>query len=349
MSNGSVRVVQYGLGPIGQAVARTVLDKPDAALRLVGAIDVDPDKMGRDVATLLGDDCPKTGVSVSGNARDVLSSTEPDVVVHTTTSFLDEVGDQLMHCLEVGAHVVSSTEELAFPYERHPDQAVALNQAAREADAALVGTGVNPGYAMDTLPLTATGVCTSVDTVQVERVVNAAERRGPLQRKVGAGLSTDEFAERKAAGGFGHIGLRESLHMVAHGLGWTLDGVEERLDPVVADTAVETPHVTVVPGDVAGIHHVAVGTADGIECLWLDLKMHVAADASRDTVRVKGNPPIDLTVDGGIFGDTATVAMLVNTIPRLREVPVGFHTMLDLPLPRAVGTRPNTTPRAASR
>lgn len=336
-----LRIVQYGLGPIGQATARTVLEKERAGgMTLVGAIDVDPEKVGRDVASFLGETRPSTGVTVSDEADRVLATADPDVVLHTTTSFLDNVGDQLVRCMEAGAHVVSSTEELSFPYERHPERAEALDQAARDAGVVVVGTGVNPGYAMDTLPLTATGVCTDVDAVHVERVVDAAERRGPLQEKVGAGISTEAFAEKKAAGGFGHIGLRESLHMLAAGLGWSLDAVDETLRPVTAERAIETGHRSVAVGNVAGIHHAATGTVDGDACLTLDLKMYVGAKMPRDTVDVEGDPPINLTIDGGIFGDTATVGMLVNVAPLVGEVSAGLKTMMDLPVPRAFGTRP---------
>jgi 4-hydroxy-tetrahydrodipicolinate reductase len=339
--NTPLRIVQYGLGPIGQATAGAVLAKQDAGrMELVGAIDVDPEKVGRDVSSLLDEDRAATGVLVSDDPDSVLGDTDPDVVLHTTTSFLDGVGEQFMQCMEAGAHVVSSTEELSFPYDRHPDRAEALDQAAREAGVVLIGTGVNPGYAMDTLPLTATGVCTDVDAVHVERIVDAGERRAPLQKKVGAGISTDAFAEKKATGGFGHIGLRESLLMVAQGLGWSLDAVDESLEPVLADESIETNHVSVSRGDVAGIHHAAAGIVDGKECLTLDLKMYVGAEDPRDAVEVQGAPPIDLIVEGGIFGDTATVGMLLNVAPLVEEVSAGLKTMKDLPMPRAFGTQP---------
>ncbi|MFB6247911.1 MAG: dihydrodipicolinate reductase [Salinibacter sp.] len=336
----SLRVVQYGLGPIGQEVARTVLRKNPGSMTLVGAVDIDPDKVGRDVADVIGDAAAHTGVHVSDDADAVLAECAPDVVLHTTTSFLDGVTDQLVRCARAGAHVVSSTEELSFPYDRDPEAARRLDRVAQEEGVAVVGTGVNPGYAMDTLPLMATGVCTDVRALHVERVVDAGERREPLQDKVGAGLSPDAFTEKKAGGTFGHIGLRESLLMVADGLGWSIDEVEEDLQPVRADAPVDTGYRQVQTGDVAGIHHVAAGLVDGERPLTLDLKMYVGADASYDAVEVDGDPPIDLRVQGGIFGDTATVGMLVNTGPLAASARPGLRTMADLPVPRAFGTRP---------
>lgn len=340
LMNTPLRIVQYGLGPIGQAVAGTVLDKDDTAMTLVGAIDIAPNKVGRDVADVIGNGRSETGVPISDDADAVLTDQVPDVVLHTTTSFLDGVADQLVQCAQAGAHVVSSTEELSFPFDRHPEIADRLDRAAQEAGVTIVGTGVNPGYAMDTLPLMATGVCTDVRSVAVERVVDAGQRREPLQDKVGAGLSADAFAEKKASGTFGHIGLRESLQMLADGLGWSLDAVEEELQPIHADTPVDTGYRQVEPDEVAGIHHAAAGVIDGKRPLTLDLKMYVGAESSYDAVEVDGDPPIDLRFRGGIFGDTATVGMLVNTIPLAVNARPGLQTMTDLPVPRAVATHP---------
>lgn len=334
-----LRIVQYGLGPIGQAVARTVLQKAETgAMMLVGAIDIDPDKVGRDVADLFEDEVAPTGIRVSDEAERVLADAAPDVVLHTTTSFLDGVTDQLVQCAEAGAHVVSSTEELAFPYDRHPDRAERLDAVARANDVVIVGTGVNPGYAMDTLALTATGVCTEVQSVRVERVVDAGARRKPLQEKVGAGITKTEFDERKATGTFGHIGLRESLLMLAEGLGWPLDRIEETLDAVIADRTVETPFLRVNLGEVAGIQHAIAGYVGDKAVLSLDLKMYVGAEDPRDAVTVAGEPPIDLVVRGGIFGDTATVGALINTAPLAMQAQPGLRTMAGLPVPRAFGT-----------
>lgn len=333
------RVVQYGLGPIGQEVARTVLKKQTTgALELVGAIDIDPDKVGRDVTTIIGENSSPSGIRVREDAEQVLAETEPDVVLHSTTSFLDGVSEQFKQCVEAGADVVSSTEELAFPFDRHPELADQLDQAARQSGQVIVGTGVNPGYAMDTLALAATGTCVSVEAVEVERIVDASKRRRPLQEKIGAGLSTEAFAEKKATGTFGHIGLRESLLMLADGLGWSLEGIEETLDPVVAEERAETPFLTVEEGEVAGIHHAIEGRVGGAPALSLSLKMYVGAESSRDAVTVEGDPPIDLVVQNGIFGDTATVGALVNTIPLAVEASPGLQTMKDLPVPRAFAT-----------
>jgi hypothetical protein len=330
-------VVQYGIGPIGQSCLRTILSKKDH-INLVGVIDIDPAKAGKDVSEILGLDAP-TGVIVSPDADKVLSSTKPDVVVHTTSSFLARMYDQLILCARHGASVISSTEELSYPYVRHPEISAELDRVARENGVTLLGTGVNPGYAMDALALMATGVCNEVRSVTIHREVDAGLRRLPLQQKVGAGITEAEFAEKKATGLFGHIGLVESIRMVADGLGWNIDRIVEHLDPVISSKEVVTPYLTVKKGSVAGIHHHAYGYDGDTLLLTLDLKMFVGAEDPRDAVKVDGDPPMDLVVKGGIFGDTATVATLINGIPQAFFAEPGLKTVKDVPLVRAFGTR----------
>jgi 2,4-diaminopentanoate dehydrogenase len=334
-----IRVVQYGLGPIGLECVRTILGKESTGhVRLVGAIDNDPEKAGRRLTDLLGEGY-SSEIVISDDVQQTLTSTGAQVVLHTTSSFLDRMHDQLLDCAAAGVHVVSSTEELSFPYDRHPELSGRLDQAARDGGVVFLGTGVNPGYAMDTLALIATAPCVGVSEVHVRRVVDAGRRRLPLQRKVGAGLSAEEFAEKKKTGTFGHIGLRESLLMVAAGLGWTLEEIDESLNPKISDRDVTTQFLTVREGQVAGIHHAIRGSIGGQVVISLDLQMYVGALEPTDTVRVVGTPPIELEVKGGIFGDTATVATLVNAIPLVMQVEPGLKTMKDLPVPRAFATR----------
>lgn len=331
-----IRVVQFGLGPIGLGTVRLSLTKAPL-VNFVGAIDIDPAKAGHDLAELIDLDEP-TDVVVSADAERVLADANADVVLHTTGSFLPDVADQLEVCLRAGAHVISSAEELSFPFDRHTDLALRLDKTAKEAGCVLLGTGVNPGFAMDTLALAATVPCAHVQAIHVERVVDAGQRREPLQRKVGAGMTEDAFRRRATTGTFGHIGLVESLRMLAFGLGWTPDSVFEQLNPVLSDRDVTTPFLTVREGEVAGIHQRAEGVVGGKTAITLDLKMYVGAVDARDSVVVDGDPPIDLVVRGGVFGDTATCALLVSMAPLVMDAKPGLRTMIDLPVPRAFGT-----------
>jgi len=328
----AIRVVQYGLGPIGMECAKLVLRK--AGLQLVGAIDVDPNKVGKDVGSVIGLG-KNIDLEVTSDAEGLLRRTEPQIVLHTTQSRVDKVYPQLLTCIEARANVVSSTEELFYPTYRHFELARKLDQAAKKHGVTVLGTGVNPGFVMDALVLFMTGVCTEVEKIKAERVVDASRRRLPLQKKIGAGIPPEEFRKLVAEGQLGHIGLVESLAMVAERLEWRLEDILETVDPVIAEREIETPYLKVQAGQVAGLKHIARGFIGGGEVITLDLRIYVGAEDPHDAIYIQGTPPIELRIPKGVFGDTATVASLINAIPRVLKSAPGLVTVADLPIPSA--------------
>ncbi len=316
-------VAQYGLGPIGSEIARLLLTKPWA--KLVAAVDIDPAKVGKDAGEVIGLGRP-IGVKVTPTL-----DTKVDVVVHSTSSRVAGVRDQLIALLGTGAHVVSTCEELSFPIDVEAREE--LQRVARANNATLLGTGVNPGFVMDKLPLTLTAVCQSVDSVEVFRVVDASQRREPLQRKVGAGMTREQFNAKVRAGSIKHMGLKESLLLIANGLGAELDEVSaEQILPVMAEDRIVTQYLQVDAGQVAGVHQTIHGSMKGKLRISLDIKMYVGARDPRDEIFVKGVPDLHARIEGGVHGDRATAAMAVNSIPRVVVARPGVLTMDDIPI-----------------
>ncbi|MGO8786021.1 MAG: dihydrodipicolinate reductase [Terriglobia bacterium] len=327
MSN-KIRVIQYGVGPIGAGVVRLMLQKPN--LEIVGAIDTDPEKVGKDLGSLAGAD-RHTGVMVSDDAKSVLHS-GADVVLHTTSSYLKHVTDQLMACMEAGLHVISTCEELSYPFRKYPELSARLDQCARENKVAVFGTGVNPGFAMDKLVLTLATVCHRVDKVQVYRIVDASKRRQPLQKKVGSGLTVEEFQLKRDAGIIKHHGLPESAAMIADSLGLQVDRIEETIDPVIAKETVKTDFFEVPPGRVVGVRQIASGLKNDEENVRLELQMYLGAPDPIDAIKITGVPGLNLQIPGGIHGDLATAAVAVNCIPAILEAKPGLRTSKDIPM-----------------
>lgn len=321
----AIRVVCYGLGPIGLGIARLAAARP--GIEIVGAVDVDTAKVGRDLGELLGG--APLGVAITDRVADALAA-KPQVVLHATSSSLARVTAQLEELAALGADVVSTCEELSYPWAAQPQIATHLDRTAKAHNVTLLGTGINPGYAMDALPLMLTAPCASVRSVRVTRVVDAALRRGPLQKKVGAGLSEAAFAEQVRAGTVRHVGLPESLAMVAGSLGWPLDGVNDTIEPVIAQHAIVTEFVRVDAGQVAGVRQVASGMRGGAEVVRLELQMYVGATDARDEIVIDGEPPIHAVVPGGFHGDIATAAIVVNAVPALVRAAPGLATMMDV-------------------
>jgi hypothetical protein len=324
-----IRVVQYGVGPIGSSIARLMRDK--AALEIVGAIDRDSAKAGCDLGEIAGAGDAPWGVVVAPDAAGLLSK-PVDVVIHSTSSYLPKVMDQLLECLGAGCCIISTCEELAYPFRKHPTLSAQLDAAAKEEGVALVGTGVNPGFVMDKLVLTLSAVAQRVEWVKAVRVVDASKRRLPLQKKIGAGITPDQFREQVSAGVIKHHGLPESIAMVGDGLGFELDDISETIQPVLARERIQTEFLAVEPGHVAGVHQIARGTKGGEEKIYMELKMYVGADQPADSVELRSAPPLALTIPGGTHGDMATAAVVVNAIPEILAAQSGLRTTRDLPL-----------------
>jgi 4-hydroxy-tetrahydrodipicolinate reductase len=324
-----VRVVQLGVGPIGASIVRLAREK--SSLQIVGAIDKDPEKIGRDLGEIAGASDAPWGIAVSGSARDVLEH-PVDVVLHSTTSYLPGVMDELLECLAAGCCIVSTCEELSYPNRKYPELSKQLDGAAKNEGVALVGTGVNPGFVMDKLLLTLSAASQRVDWASAVRIVDASKRRLPLQKKIGAGMTPAEFREKVAAGIIKHHGLPESIAMVADGLGFALDDISETIEPMIAEEPIKTQFLEVAPGQVAGVHQIGRGTAKGVEKVFMELKMYVGAKQPADSVELKGEPNLSLTIPGGTHGDIATAAVAVNAIPLILVANAGLHTVRDLPL-----------------
>jgi 4-hydroxy-tetrahydrodipicolinate reductase len=329
MAKKKIRAIQYGVGPIGAGLARLMREKQ--SIEIIGAIDTDPAKAGCDLGEVVGAADAPWGVSVTSHAE-VLLQESADVVVHATSSSLPAVADQLIACLAAESCVVSTCEELAYPFRKYPQLAARLDAEAKTWGVALVGTGVNPGFVMDKLVATLSAVAQRIDSVRVTRVVDAGGRRLPLQKKVGAGMSVEEFRAQVAAGAIKHHGLPESVALVSDALGLGVDEITETIEPMVAAETVRTEFLEVAPGQAAGVHQIAHGLAGGAEKIYMELQMYVGAKDPRDAIELRGTPEISLVIPGGTHGDIATAAVVVNTIPAILDAPSGLRTVRDLPM-----------------
>ena len=327
-----VRIVQYGMGPIGCNVARVLFSKDWA--QIAGAIDTDESKAGKDLGEIAGLG-RKLGVSVSRDATKILTAVSPDIVVHTTSSYMRDIYPQILECVNADADVISTSEELTYPYVRHADLADKIDSAAKEHGVTVLGTGVNPGFVMDTLAIVLSGVCRTIESVRVERVVDTSKRRWQLQRKTGAGLDRDDFRRLVQEGKIKHVGLPESAMMIGAALGWELKDLQEKITPIIAKKRLRTEYAMVKKGSVAGVHQVATGRVAGKERVILDLKMYVGANDPHDSIKIDGVPPIDMTIRGGVQGDQATAAIVANAIPNVVASNPGLRTMIDLPIVHA--------------
>ncbi|OQY91706.1 MAG: hypothetical protein B6D41_08995 [Chloroflexi bacterium UTCFX4] len=328
MAAKKIRVILYGLGPIGAACARVLALRPETYV-FVGAVDLDPNKVGKDVGEVIG--LPeKIGVKISDKPGRVLAR-DAELTLHATGSYLTQVKPQLAQIIKAGKNIVSTCEELSNPWVQNPRDADELNKLAKQYRVTVVGTGINPGYAMDTLPVALTAVCQTVTRVRVKRVVDASKRRRQLQQKIGAGMTVEAFNAAAAKREIRHVGLAESVGLVARGLGWQLDEIIETIEPIVATRRIVTDHVTVKPHFVTGVRQFGRGLYAGNDKVILELEMAVDAPEAYDEAWIEGTPNLHSLVKG-IHGDISTAAVVGNAARRVVEAKPGLLTMVDLPV-----------------
>jgi 4-hydroxy-tetrahydrodipicolinate reductase len=312
------RIVVQGLGSIGTGLARAAALDP--AFHLTGAVDVDPAKIGQPLASFAA------GVpgAVAPALRDALDrGGGADVLLLATSSRAGAVAPAIEEALARRLHVVSTCEELAWPFEQHPELSRQLDARARQAGRGVVGAGVNPGFVMDQIVVAAAAASHSVRAVRATRAVVPRVRRAQFQAKVGLGLGRADFDGRAAAGTVGHVGLAQSGRLVAAGLGFAVARWDERLEPVQPDPA----------GPVAGVRQTLVGeTADGRVVVELRFEAHTGVARSEDVIDIDGTPPLRLRFDGGVAGEEATAATVLRAARVIAAARPGLLTVLDLPL-----------------
>jgi hypothetical protein len=331
-----IRVLHVGLGPIGLGVVRQVAGRK--GLTAVGAVDVDPGKVGRDLGDVaeLG---RKLRLKVSDDVDAVIRATKPDVAILCTSSSIARLVPQVAAIVKRRVPIVSTTEELAYPTRARRRFARQIDALAKKGRVAILGTGVNPGFVMDALPIMLTGVCESVQAVHVDRIQDARIRRLPFQQKIGSGLTREAFQARVDAGTVRHVGLAESITMIADALGWTLDRVTDDIVPKIAEAPIASQFLQVEAGQVCGLIQDGVGYRDGEPVITLHMEAYLGAPESYDAIRIEGTPPLRMKLAGGVHGDIATASIAVNSIPKVLAAPPGLHTMRSLPLPSFFGGR----------
>ena len=325
-----IHAVLIGAGPLGINIYRYALKRKDIVIAHV--VDIDPSLKGKDMGVHAG--LESSGVLITDHIGKI---SKADVAILATVSDLSGIGPQVIALIEAGYSVVSTCEELFYPWKSATDWSSRIDQAAKAKGVAVLGTGVNPGFLMDALPSMLTGICNQVERVEVRRYQDAQFRRIPFQKKIGAGLTFDEFERRKNEGTLRHVGLSESMHFIANQLGWHLERTEDRIEPVIADRTITSEAMTIISGQVAGVRQTGIGWVAGEEKIKLAFQASVGEPDSYDEIEIFGTPHIRSRIMKGVHGDIATCAIILNACKSILKATPGLRTMADIPMITSIG------------
>jgi 4-hydroxy-tetrahydrodipicolinate reductase len=326
-----VRFAVYGVGPVGSLITRYGLEKD--WMEIVGAFDIDPLKIGRDVGEVIGLS-EKIGVVVEKPSIDVLRTVKPDIVLHATGSFLDKVYEQILDAVRAGSDIISTCETLSYPYYRYPELASRLDLEAKKNNSTILGVGINPGFLLDLLPAVLTTSCIKVGKVTARRVIDASKRRESFRKKIGLGLDQVTFNEKIERGELtAHVGYADSVYLLADALKLKLDSVYEKQDAIIADREIKIEDIVIQHGRVRGIRGYGIGLIRGKEVIRVEFTAVAGAEEEFEEIIIEGAPRIAWRSIGGTPGDTATSAVVLNYVPIVLDSDPGLAIVTRLRSP----------------
>lgn len=320
------KFISYGLGTIGLEILKALLLKKN--FELVGAVDIKEEYLNKDVSDLIGGE--KLNIFVKKNINEFEKC---NIVIHSTQSKIKETLPQFIELLNSGCNVISTCEELFFPFYFHKKESILLDETAKENRVRLLGVGINPGFLLDTLPTILSTLSIKPTKIIAERVLDASKRRKQLQIKVGAGISKEEFENLKLNNKIGHIGLLESLFYIFNALKLNIIEFKEELIPLIAESDIETEYIKIKKGYVRGQYQKVTGISENNFEIELKLIMAVGEKESYDKIKIEGLPNLELEIKGGVQGDLGTAAVVANYIPLLLNSEPGLHITSDLKIP----------------
>jgi len=334
----AIRVLVLGTGQMGSGIARLVLEKQ--GLVLAGAYARRATRAGMDVGQAIGLG-RNLGTPVSGDLAAAIERSLPQVAIQATCSSIADAMGEIALLVRNGIAVISIAEQMAFPACSSPAFAEEIHWLAVSRGVAVVGTGINPGFVLDLLVITLSAVCADIRSISAERVNDLSPYGPTVLASQGVGLSPQAFAEGLEAGTVvGHIGFPESIHLIASAVGWDIERIEEKREPIIASTTRTTSFVTVQPGQVAGCQHTAVAYRQDRPVITLTHPQQVHPQLeginTGDRIEITGTPDVRFAGSPEIPGGQATCALAVNMIPRILNAAPGLHTMADLPVPAAM-------------
>lgn len=330
----NVKVIIWGLGAMGGGMADLLLKKK--GVDIIGAVGRGA-KIGKSMYDFIETPRGDRPDVIIGAPEDVIKEKCADVILCCTDSFTKVAFDRLKFCLEKKINVVSSAEEMAYPWAQSPEEAAELDRIAKENGVSIIGTGINPGLIMDLLVITMTGCCESVDHI-ISRRVNSLSPFGPaVMEEQGIGITPEEFRTKHLAG---HVGFAESVRMMSDAIGWKLEKMEQSMAPIMTDVDRKSKYGFAKAGNVAGVDMRAKGWIDGEVKIEMEHPQQIEPEQvgvqTGDYVIIKGTPNINMVNSPEVPGGIGTIAMCVNMIPNIINARPGLHTMITLPVPRAI-------------
>ena len=335
-----VRVVQFGTGKMAVYTMRYVLEKGG---EVVGAIDVNPNVIGKDIGDLIGKENIGVKVTALDEAEEMLKTTKPDIAIVTTMSLIKDVKDALMLCARLGINAISTCEEAFFPWNSNPTVTKEIDDMAKQTGCTITGSGYQDIY-WGQLITSIAGSTHKITKIKGSSSYNVEDYGIALARAHGSGLTLEEFDKQVAS--VDRISDAERQKIIESGeylpsymwnvngwlcskLGLTIKSQTQKTIPTTykEDIYSTTLGATVKAGGATGMSAVVTTeTEEGItiesECIG---KVYSPEEYDKNEWTVYGEPDTTITVAKPATVEL-TCATIVNRIPDVINAPAGYVT-----------------------
>ena len=335
-----VKVVQYGTGKMSVYTMRYVYEKGG---EIVGAIDINPDVIGKDISEVMGGE--EKGIKIVGvkDAEKMIKETKPDICIVTTMSLIRDVQDALLLCAKLGINAITTCEEAFYPANSNPEVTKRIDKLAKENGCTITGSGYQDIY-WGQLISSIAGSTQTIKKIKGSSSYNVEEYGIALAKAHGAGLSLEEFEKQVAAAD--NISEEARNELITKGeflpsYMWNVNGwlceklgltVESQVQKCVPQTYSEdiyssTLNMTVKAGDATGMSAVVTTTTkEGItiesECIG---KVYAKEDYDKNIWTIEGEPTTTLVIEKPSTVEL-TCATIVNRIPDVINSDSGYIT-----------------------
>ena len=337
MSEQTYRVIQWATGTVGKVALEHFIENP--VFDLVGVFVTHPDKVGKDAGELVG--LPPTGVIATNDAEQLIAMDADCVLFAGLRADLD------LYCrlLRSGKNVVSPAGPFN-PTERYRDQFEKIEAACREGGASFHGCGIHPGFSGDILPLTLARLMDRIDRIEVSEIVDKLRNPMIYIEVMGFGRDPDELLAKPSRSAEAPYAFEGSMRLVVEGLGKKIEKLTTRLEVAKATQDIPYPNGVIRKGTVAGQHYEWTAWVDGSPFMvyhfyWTmgeNIEPRWDNGDSCYRVVIKGNPPMEVRVMGGVEADGRrpfhglpwTGLVGATAVPAVCDARPGVITHLDL-------------------
>lgn len=334
-----VKVIVWGFGAMGKGITEMLLEKK--GIEIAGICDLNPKYVGKEFKEFIKTNSEHKKVYVTDDINSIISNEQVDVAILATDSFTAKAYEKINLMVKNGINVISTAEEMAYPYANEPTISEKINNLAKEHNVTVLGTGINPGFIMDLLVIALTGVMKDVSHIDVSRI-NSLSPFGPtVMEEQGVGISKEEYDRRSKNNDLaGHVGFKESIHMIAKAIGVNITKFDQQMKPIISSTYRKSKYAEVQAGNLAGIDMTAQGYVNDDLFINMSHPQQIEPESvgikTGDYIKIKGVPEVNMAITPEVEGGIGTIAMCVNMIPHVINSSSGLKTMIDLPVPRAI-------------